>query len=353
MHKLDHTFTEAVTGWYVENRRDLPWRQDRDPYHVWVSEIMLQQTRVEAVREYYIRWMEALPTIEALASADEEQLLKLWQGLGYYNRVRNLQTAAREIQEQHGGVFPAELSKIRALKGIGEYTAGAIASNCFDQRTPAVDGNVLRVMSRINADYSDIKSAVTRRKVAEQLAQLYPEKDCGNFTQGLMEIGAVVCIPNGKPLCEICPAASWCQARAEGIQMELPVKAEKKARRQESRTVFILNYGNMERGGRMAVRKRPRTGLLANLYEFPQVMGELTAEEALQQAEAWGCSPAGLTRRAKYTHIFSHVEWHMIGYYINCAACGQPGGSFSDFRWVTRQEMEEEVPLPSAFQYFL
>ena len=353
----DRSFTTAVTGWYAENRRDLPWRSDREPYHIWVSEIMLQQTRVEAVREYYLRWMEALPDIRALAEADEEQLLKLWQGLGYYSRVRNLQAAAREIMEHHEGQFPTEFDKIRQLKGIGDYTAGAIASIAFDQRTPAVDGNVLRVMSRINADYSDIKAAATKKRVSAQLAELYPEpaasdSGCGDFTQGLIELGAIVCVPNGRPQCEICPAAEFCRAREEGVQMELPVKAEKKVRRIEERTVFILTCGSLEDGGRMAVRKRPAEGLLANLAELPNIQGTLTADQALQKAWEWGCSPTGLTRSAKFRHIFSHVEWHMTGYYITCGDCGQPDEGAA-FRWVTEDEMEAEVPLPSAFQYFL
>lgn len=352
---LDRSFTGAVTSWYAENRRDLPWRADREPYHIWISEIMLQQTRVEAVREYYLRWMEALPDIPSLAEADEEQVLKLWQGLGYYSRARNLQVAAREIMELHGGVFPTEFDKIRALKGIGDYTAGAIASIAFDQRTPAVDGNVLRVMSRINADYSDIKAAATKKSVAAQLAELYPEEGkglCGDFTQGLIELGAMVCVPNGRPQCEICPAAEFCRAKEAEVQMELPVKAEKKARRIEERTVFILTNGSLEEGGRMAVRKRPAEGLLANLAELPNVLGELTPDQALQRAWEWGCSPAGLTRSSKFKHIFSHVEWHMTGYYITCGDCGMPDEG-EPFRWVTAEEMEAEVPLPSAFQYFL
>lgn len=362
---LDETFTLAVTDWYLTNKRDLPWRQDKDPYHVWISEIMLQQTRVEAVRGYYLCWMETLPDIHSLAEADEEQLLKLWQGLGYYNRVRNLQTAARQIEGQYGGQFPTEYGKIRSLKGIGDYTAGAISSIAFNQQTPAVDGNVLRVMSRINADYSDIKSAATKRKVTEQLAELYPKEGCGDFTQGLIELGAVVCVPNGRPQCEACPVAAWCQACEQGIQLQLPVKAAKKARRMEERTVFILTCGDLEQGGAVAVRKRPEDGLLANLCEFPNLPTEMTADQALRQAEDWGCRPTGLTRSVKFKHIFSHVEWHMTGYYITCAECGQPLGAVQvtdgdtpaadqePFRWVTAEEMEKDVPLPSAFQYFL
>jgi A/G-specific adenine glycosylase len=301
--------------------------------------------------------MEDLPDIEALARADEEQLLKLWQGLGYYNRVRNLQTAARQIVDEHDGVFPSEPGKIRTLKGIGDYTAGAVASIAFDQRTPAVDGNVLRVMSRINADCSDIKAASTKKKLTAQLAELYPEEGsglCGDFTQGLIELGATVCVPNGRPQCEFCPVAEFCRAKAEGIQLELPVKAEKKARRIEERTVFILTYGDFEeeRSGKIAVRKRPDGGLLANLAEFPNLLENMTADQALQRADEWGCKPTGLTRSAKFKHIFSHVEWHMTGYYITCARCSSPNEG-EPFRWVSAEELETEVPLPSAFRYFL
>ena len=370
---LDSSFTVEVTGWYRDNRRDLPWRQDKDPYHVWVSEIMLQQTRVEAVRDYYLRFMQALPTIEALAEAEAEQLLKLWQGLGYYNRVRNLQKAARQILQNPSAAFPRTMPEILALPGIGEYTAGAIASICFDQRTPAVDGNVLRVMARLTEEEGDVKSTPVKRRFTELLAGLYPDTDCGDFTQGLIELGALVCLPNGQPRCEMCPVSGFCRAWAAGRAMELPVKAEKKARRQEQRTVFILSCG-----GRVAVRRRPKGSLLGNLYEFPQVSQHLTAGAAVSQAEAWGCHPLDVTRSKQYKHIFSHVEWDMTGYYITCGlegpgevsregagdglpidgagdslqpeGAGEPGGQA--FRWVSREQLEEEIPLPSAFQPF-
>ncbi len=386
---LDSSFTVEVTGWYRDNRRDLPWRQDKDPYHVWVSEIMLQQTRVEAVRDYYLRFMQALPTIEALAEAEEEQLLKLWQGLGYYNRVRNLQKAARQILQNPSAedlttdaaagasasasavpstsasvAFPQTMPEILALPGIGEYTAGAIASICFDQKTPAVDGNVLRVMARLTEEEGDVKSAPVKRRFTELLAGLYPDTGCGDFTQGLIELGALVCLPNGQPRCEMCPVSGFCRAHAAGRVMELPVKAEKKARRREQRTVFILSCG-----GRLAVRRRPKGSLLGNLYEFPQVSQHLTAGAAVSQAEAWGCHPLDVTRSKQYKHIFSHVEWDMTGYYITCGfegtgevsregagdslqpeGTGEPGGQA--FRWVSREQLEEEIPLPSAFQPF-
>lgn len=344
---LDRSFTAAVTGWYVANRRDLPWRQDKEPYHVWVSEIMLQQTRVEAVRDYYLRFMKALPTVEALAEADEEQLLKLWQGLGYYNRVRNMQKAARQILQKPSARFPDSFQEILALSGIGEYTAGAIASICFDQRTPAVDGNVLRVMARITEEEDDVKSSAVKRKITDLVAGLYPETGCGDFTQALIELGALICVPNGKPRCEVCPAAGFCRARAAGRVMELPVKPKKKARRQEQRTVFILTCGE-----KVAVRQRPEGSLLGSLFEFPQAPRLLTADEAVSQAGAWGCRPLDVTRSRKYKHIFTHVEWDMTGYYITCGAEGPGEPAGQAFRWVTWDQVKEEIPLPSAFQPF-
>ena len=338
---IDKTFTENLVAWYSANKRDLPWRCDKEPYHVWVSEIMLQQTRVEAVKEYYRRFMEALPDVKALAEAEEQELLKLWQGLGYYNRARNLQKAAKIIWEEKEGKFPDIYDEIRDLPGIGDYTAGAIASICFDQKKPAVDGNVLRIMSRLTEDRSDIKTAAVKRRFSAYLEKLYPDSNCGDFTQGLIELGALVCIPNGRPQCDRCPVAEYCKARAKGTESELPVKSVKKERKKEEKTVFILICAD-----RVAVRNRPAASLLAGLYEFPTAGRRLTASEAVSQAEAWGLRPTDLILKSEYTHIFSHVEWKMTGYHIQCAEAGGP------FRWATEKEMEEEIPLPSAFQHF-
>lgn len=343
--KLDKTFTKTVTKWFCENKRDLPWRQDREPYHIWISEIMLQQTRVEAVREYYLRWMKALPTIKSLADAEEESLLKLWQGLGYYNRVRNMQKAARILETEYDGVFPDTYDEILKLPGIGDYTAGAIASNCFDQKVAAVDGNVLRVMSRITEDDSDILKQSIKKKYAAMLAELYPEKDCGNFTQGLMEIGATICVPNGMPKCDACPVADFCGAKAAGTALNYPVKKAKKERKMVDMTVFILAYK-----GKQAVQKRKQKGVLSGLYQYPNVEKKLDAGQAVALAQDWGCCPAGIERQREYKHIFSHVEWHMTGYYITCSQQGE--GAEGDFVWATEKQMEEEIPLPSAFQPF-
>ena len=345
MKKIDKTFTEAVTSWFRENKRQLPWREDRQPYHVWVSEIMLQQTRVEAVREYYRRWMEALPTVQDLAETDEESLLKLWQGLGYYNRVRNMQKAAKQILEAHNGEIPGNYADILTLPGIGEYTAGAIASNCFDEPQPAVDGNVLRVLSRLTEDESDIAKQSTKKKYAEMLRGIYPEQNCGDFTQGLMEIGAIVCVPNGVPKCDVCPVRAYCGACEHGTMRSYPVKAKKKERKIMKMTVFLLEC----EGGR-AVQKRKEKGVLHGLYQYPNVAEKLAPDEALALAAEWGCSPAGLSRSSEYKHIFSHVEWHMTGYYIPCGRQGK--GADGDFLWADESKMEKEIPLPSAFLYF-
>ncbi|MFR1724821.1 A/G-specific adenine glycosylase [Emergencia timonensis] len=340
--ELDLTFTKVMTDWYAENKRDLPWRIDKNPYHVWVSEIMLQQTRVEAVRDYYIRFMKELPAVKDLAQADEQTLLKLWQGLGYYNRIRNMHKAATVIEQDFGGIFPKTYEDIKALPGIGDYTAGAIASICFDRKVAAVDGNVLRVMSRLCEDYEDIKNAAMKKRMAAYLQALYPKENCGDFTQGLIELGALICVPNGQPKCHACPVSGYCKARANGTISQLPVKSSKKERKKIKKTVFILQCGD-----KIAVRKRGKKGLLAGLYEFPNVDQELTAEQAVKQVEDWGCRPRDLQRKAEYKHIFTHVEWEMTGYYFSCDSENE------DFQWANQKEMAEEIPLPSAFGYFI
>lgn len=341
MKKLDNTFTTELTIWYALNHRDLPWRKDKDPYHVWVSEIMLQQTRVEAVREYYLRFMKELPTIQALANADEQTLLKLWQGLGYYNRVRNMHKAATTITYQLNGQFPKTCSKIKDLSGIGEYTAGAIASICFDQQEPAVDGNVLRVMSRICEDYSDIKEAATKKRANEILKGLYPKENCGDFTQGLIELGALICVPKGRPKCEICPVADYCKAKENGTQMQLPVKSQKKPRKEVEKTVFVLRSGD-----KTAVVKRGNKGLLAGTYEFPNIDQQLSTEEAIKKVEEWGCHPIDIKRQVAEKHIFSHIEWHMTAYYFSCKE------ENAEFCWVTDEELEKDIPMATAFGKF-
>ena len=323
--------------WYEQHKRDLPWRKDREPYHVWLSEIMLQQTRVEAVKGYYSRFLQALPTIDALANAPEEQLNKLWEGLGYYSRVRNLQKAARQILERHGGVFPADHADILALAGIGDYTAGAIGSICFGLPTPAVDGNVLRVCSRLTADSNPIDKPQTKKTLTSHLAEAYPAGRCGDFTQALMELGATVCVPNGAPHCETCPLSAVCLAHRDGLETELPIKSAKKPRRVEEMTVFLLHCGDAH-----ALHKRPETGLLAGLWEFPHISGKQELPQVLQQLETWGIVPDEVERSSEKTHIFTHVQWEMRGWYIRCRNCSGP------FVWAP----PEQYALPTAFRIF-
>lgn len=328
--------------WFAEHRRDLPWRRDREPYHVWLSEIMLQQTRVEAVRGYYLRFLERLPDIAALASAPEDVLLKLWEGLGYYSRVRNLQKAAQCVMEQHDGEFPQELSAIRALPGIGDYTAGAIASICFEAPTAAVDGNVLRVILRLTVCADSPADVRVRRRIGEELSAVYPAGHCGDFTQALMELGATVCLPNGAPQCGACPLRALCEAHAQGTELQFPTKPPKKPRRIEQRTVFVLQCGD-----RLAVCKRPSRGLLAGLWQLPDVPGKLETAEALRQAEQWGVHPTGILKTAERTHIFTHVQWDLRGVWLTCAA------EAPQFTWADENALQHEIGLPTAYRQFL
>ena len=331
---------QVILPWYRENKRDLPWRRDKEPYHVWLSEIMLQQTRVEAVKGYYARFLEVLPTISHLAACDDDLLHKLWEGLGYYSRVRNLKKAAVKIMEEHDGIFPGEYEAIRALPGIGDYTAGAVSSICFDRKTPAVDGNVLRVVSRILEDVTPIDLPAQKKKVNDLLKAVYPE-EAGEFTQALMELGATLCGPNWKPRCGECPCRDFCGGAIHGTAEQFPVKSPKKEKRVEEKTVFIFSCD-----GRYALRKRPEEGLLAGLWEFPNVPNKLDTELALAQAEAFGLRPREIRRQAERKHIFTHIRWEMRGIYLEVA---EPAG---DFAWLTAQEIEEQAALPTAFRQF-
>ncbi len=331
---------DLLLPWFAANHRDLPWRKTREPYHVWLSEIMLQQTRVEAVKGYYTRFLEALPEIARLADAPNDLLTKLWEGLGYYRRVYNLQAAAKQIMSTYSGTFPTSYDDIRALKGVGDYTAGAIASICFDQPTPAVDGNVLRGVTRLTDDHRPITAEPTRREIRKALCEIYPAGKCGDFTQSLMELGATVCVPNGAPDCAACPLCTICKS-ADGGWKDLPVKEAKKPRRVEGKTVFVLQCDNS-----YAVRKRPDSGLLAGLWEFPNVEGTLDTSEALAQAEVWGVQPTVIEKTVDRTHIFTHVEWHMHCIYLQCRSYNP------EFMWATKQQLENEIALPTAFRMF-
>ena len=340
MNKIPDILPSLLLPWYYASRRDLPWRRDREPYHIWISEIMLQQTRVEAVKGYYARFLDTLPTIAALAECDDDLLHKLWEGLGYYSRVRNLKKAAIVILEQHGGVFPQTHAEILKLPGIGAYTAGAICSIAYDLPTPAVDGNVLRVCSRLLDDPSPIDLPDTKKAVTQALEAIYP-KEAGDFTQALMELGATICGPNRAPDCLNCPCAGICLAYRNGTQEQLPVKAPKKEKRQEDRTVFILRCD-----GCYALEKRPAKGLLAGLWQFPNVTGSLTTGQALEAAEKLGLQPSEVLREVERKHIFTHIQWNMKGIYLEVK---EPAGSF---RWFTAEEINTQAALPTAFRQF-
>ena len=331
---------QVLLPWYRLHKRDLPWRQDRDPYHIWISEIMLQQTRVEAVKGYYTRFLQQLPDIEALAACDEDSLHKLWEGLGYYSRVRNLKKAAQVVIENYGGCFPKTHAEVLSLPGIGEYTAGAICSIAYGLPTPAVDGNVLRVCSRLLDDPSPIDQPATKKAVTTALAQVYPT-EAGDFTQALMELGATVCGPNRKPDCGSCPCQDFCLGYQRGTAEALPVKAPKKGKRQEDRTVFIFSCA-----GRYAVEKRPEKGLLAGLWQFPNRSGHLNTDGALAAARNMGLRPTDVLREVRRKHIFTHIIWDMKGIYLEVAE------ATGNFQWFTEKEINTQAALPTAFRLF-
>ncbi len=330
-----------LLAWYDKHKRTLPWRGTKDPYRVWVSEIMLQQTRVAAVMPYYARWMEALPTVADLAAADGERLMKLWQGLGYYSRARNLQKAARVIMEDHGGRFPDTREELMKLPGVGDYTAGAIASIAFGLPVPAVDGNVLRVAARAAGMEGNILDPAVRGEIRAAMSAAMPQDRPGEFNQALMDLGATVCLPNGAPLCGDCPLAGICEANRLGLQDKLPVREKKQKRRVENLTVYLLI-----RGGQTALRKRPDTGLLAGLWEFPHVPGALGEDGAAGPLAAWGLTAVDWRRKLTAKHVFTHVEWHMTGYVV------QVRGDCPEFAWVDRAGLEA-LAVPSAFARFL
>ncbi len=364
---MSNTYTfppEAVPlllDWYRENRRDLPWRADRDAYRVLVSEIMLQQTRAETVKPYFRRFLAVLPTVRDLAAVEEATLLKLWEGLGYYSRARNLKRAAEAVVQEHGGVVPADFDALLALPGVGRYTAGAVASIAYDIPVPAVDGNVLRVLARLLGDDTDVLSPAAKASAEAALAPHVPSPGAGDFTQSLIELGALVCTPGAEPKCEACPLRLLCVAAREGRQGELPVRLPKTKRRVEERTVLIIRVrtGQDAAGGDgdvlVAVRRRPDMGLLAGLWEFPCLDGfadeadvrAYLAEVGLTVAtDSDGEKPGAVVALPEAKHLFSHIEWRMRGY---CVEVSAPAGAVADWVLVPRRALDETYALPSAY----
>ncbi len=328
-----------LTTWYEKNARQLAWRENPSAYHIWISEIMLQQTRVEAVKQYYARFIEELPTIEHLANVSEEKLLKLWQGLGYYNRAKNLKKAAIEIMEQHNGIIPNSYEKLLSLKGIGEYTAGAIASIAFGLPEAAVDGNVIRVLSRLYAD--NRRSIELKKEIAKNIKEVLQHTNPSIFNQALMELGALICFPNGMPKCKECPIHTYCKAYAENSVLEFPHKEPKKQRRLENRIVFGILCKN-----KVALHKR-ESGLLSNLWEFPNILAN-TENETKKQLLEWSIEYTEIKDMGKAKHIFTHIEWHMQGYIIKVESFKNNG----NFVWATQEELSKKYALPSAFGFF-
>ncbi len=341
---MPEQIVKPLLSWYDGHARVLPWRENRSPYRIWVSEIMLQQTRVEAVKPFFERFIEALPDVEALAYCAEDKLLKLWEGLGYYNRVRNMQRAALVLMEEYQGAFPTDYQKLLALPGIGHYTAGAIGSIAFGLCVPAVDGNVLRVLSRVEASDEDILKQSIKTKVEQKLQKVMPPKRAGDFNQALMELGATVCVPNGKARCDKCPLAFCCLALQRGIVDELPKKKAKKERRLEKRTVLVLREGE-----RVAIQKRPKKGLLAGLYELPNLEGHLKEAEVLAQVKDWGFSPIRIQPLTEAKHIFSHVKWQMTGYAVSLEEMDNMDSKKEGMFFIDAKETEEKYPIPAAF----
>ena len=337
--ELIHIALPRIADWYAASRRALPWRDAPTPYHVWVSEIMLQQTRIEAVIPYYERFLAALPDVAALAAVEDERLMKLWEGLGYYSRARNLKKAAVQIAERFGGKLPAAAAELKTLPGIGDYTAGAIASIAFGQAEPAVDGNVLRVVSRLLEISEDVMLPGTRRAVTALLRGSYPEGErAALVTEGLMELGETVCVPNGEARCALCPLRGLCRAEADGRVEDFPLRTPPRARRIEQRTVLLLRCGS-----RIAIRRRGDRGLLAGLWEFPSFTGRKSGEElrALFPA-ALSIAPCGEAR-----HVFTHVEWQMTGWRLELDE-ETPG-----YTWAEAEEIRGRYSVPTAFRFFL
>ena len=325
--------------WYQKEKRSLPWREDKNPYHVWISEIMLQQTRIEAVKEYYARFMKELPDVKSLAEVPEERLLKLWEGLGYYSRARNLKKAANVIMEEYQGEFPQYYHDLIKLPGIGEYTAGAISSICFQEKQTAVDGNVLRVIARITGSKKDVLLPETKKEVEKMLLEVMPEKS-GDFNEGIMELGETVCLPNGVPECDNCPLQKECLAYKQNLTKEIPVRIKKVKRTKAEKTILIM----IDEEGKIAIEKRKEKGLLSGMYQFPNVEGFASEKEIIKVLKQWGIEVKRLQFMKDTKHIFTHVDWYMKSYQIEVY------NKSNQFLWVSKEELTEQYALPTAFQ---
>lgn len=333
---------KPIVEWYQNEEKNLPWKQDKEPYHIWISEIMLQQTRIEAVKKYYERFVKELPTVYDLANVDDEKLLKLWEGLGYYSRAHNLKKAANIIVQEYNGMVPKKYEQLLKLPGIGEYTAGAIASISSNEKVTAVDGNVLRVISRIIGSRENVLLPETKKKIAGMVQEILPEES-GDFNEGIMEIGEKICLPNGVPLCEKCPIKQFCYARENNLIAEIPVRIKDTKRKIEDKTVFTIKT----KDGKIAIRKRNDKGLLASLYELPNV-DEVLEEKAIENLiKDWNLKLIETKQGKDRKHIFTHIEWHMKHYQVTVEK------ENTEFIWISQEQLMKEYPLPTAFAKFL
>jgi A/G-specific adenine glycosylase len=344
--KADHVkeFGDKLLKWYQKEARALPWRSNPDPYKIWISEIMLQQTKVETVIAYFERFLRRVPTIQALSEIGEDDLLKLWQGLGYYNRAINLKKAAQIIVQRFKGQMPSHIKDLQSLPGIGPYSSGAIASIAFGTRAPAIDGNVLRVIARITANKEDIGRQRTKKEIERSVKALLPLEDVGDFNQALMELGAIICLPKEVPKCNKCPVCAFCQAFQKGITLNIPVKVNKKQRKIERKTVFVISWDK-----RLALKKRANGGLLANLWELPNAEGHLSKEQSKKEINNLGISIKKIIKMKPSRHLFTHLEWQMSAYFVLALEVKDP----LIFKWATKEEIDSYYSIPSAFKSFV
>lgn len=336
-------YTNTLIAWYHQQKRDLPWRQSNNPYHIWISEIMLQQTRIEAVKKYYLRFIKEIPNIETLATIEEDKLLKLWEGLGYYSRARNLQKAAKEIMKTANGKFPTTYIEILKLPGIGTYTASAISSICFNEPQVTIDGNVLRVYTRFYNDYSPIDQPITKTRIQKSLLKIVP-KESGSFNQALMEIGETICLPNGKPLCSNCPLKQDCLANQKNTIQELPNKSIKQDKKEEKYTVLIYQYQNQ-----LAIYKRTTETLLNNLWAFPTISTHLSLPKLKKYLKENKIIYQEITRGINHTHIFTHKKWLMKSYIIKLTT----KENLENLSFIPINTIKSEYAIPTAYKSFL
>ena len=335
-------FQQKILTWYISHRREMPWREDPTPYRIWISEIMLQQTRVDTVIPYFNNFMEKYPTIESLANSDEDELMKYWEGLGYYSRIRNIRETALNIVSNYNGEIPETFDELLKLKGIGEYTAGAIASEAFGQIVPAVDGNVFRVFARLTAKEDDLRDLKFQKRLKEAVTSVLPESQIGDFNQGLIELGALICIPKGSPKCGLCPVKDLCLSNKFNLQDKIPVKSKAKQRTVQEKTVFILQFQD-----KFAVRKRDDQNLLAGLFEIPNVEGFYTIDEAKIIVEEMGLAVSGIHMIKDRKVIFTHIEWILQGYYVHVE------NENEQYIFETKENLIQKYTLATAFREYL